>query len=119
MRVGPYLIREVSFWRNLLAQVAEDLDRGADRETDGPRKKWLRARACRIRKRLDEGVPGDWKMPLSAEAEIEGSRRSSRDEAAVPRAPDRRRAGPPLGGSALAGSARHGTARWTRSDPER
>jgi hypothetical protein len=81
VRVGPYLIREVAFWRDLLSRIAVDLDRGADRESDPQRRKWLRARACQIRKRLDEGVPSSWKM-------------SDAEERRTPQVPSDRRSGP-------------------------
>ena len=49
--------REMVYWRELLARVAEDLEHTAEAETDGKRKAWFSSRAMRIRQRLHDGVP--------------------------------------------------------------
>jgi hypothetical protein len=60
MSTDRELHREVLYWRQLLERVATELERIATREPDPERRKVLSARAMRIRKRLHEGMPGDF-----------------------------------------------------------
>lgn len=54
--------RETAYWQHLLERVAEDLESTAGRETDPKRRRWLESRAMRIRQRLHEGVPDDFRV---------------------------------------------------------
>jgi hypothetical protein len=63
MTTDKELYREVLYWRELLTRVAEELESKAATETDPTRKRWLAARAMRIRRRLHEGVPDEFDPP--------------------------------------------------------
>lgn len=71
--------REITYWRHLLTQVAQDLERTAQVETDAKRKTSLEARAMRIRQRLhprvgrlrrDAGSPADELTALIGSAPV-------------------------------------------------
>ena len=64
MAADNELYREARYWRELLARVAEELESKAGTESDPTRKRWLSARAMRIRRRLHEGVPDDFEIPV-------------------------------------------------------
>jgi hypothetical protein len=57
MPILPDPNREITYWRELLTRVAQDLETTAGTEPDPKRQRWLAARAMRIRQRLHEGVP--------------------------------------------------------------
>jgi hypothetical protein len=57
MATDEELQREITYWRELLTRVAEDLEHAAESEADGKRKAWFSSRAMRIRQRLHEGLP--------------------------------------------------------------
>jgi len=54
------LYRETLYWQQLLERVASDLEMLAGSESDAARARRLAARAMRIRRRLHEGMPGDF-----------------------------------------------------------
>jgi hypothetical protein len=59
----PY--RQIFYWRELLVRVAQELESKAGKESDPTWKRWLSARAMRIRRRLHEGVPDDFEIPVA------------------------------------------------------
>lgn len=59
------LLRQIAFWRDLLARVADDLDATATREDDARRRRWFETRSRRIRELLAEPVPPAWSVTTS------------------------------------------------------
>jgi hypothetical protein len=60
------LQRELAYWRELLAKVADDIDQAASHDIDPKRQRWFASRARRIRLRLQGGVPSGWSQMTSA-----------------------------------------------------
>lgn len=59
------LLRQVAFWKDLLARVANDIDGTAAREDDVKRRRWFQSRSRRIRELLAEPVPPGWSAMTS------------------------------------------------------
>ena len=59
------LLRQIAFWRDLLARVADDIDATATREDDVKRRRWFDSRSRRIRELLSEPVPPGWSAMTS------------------------------------------------------
>jgi hypothetical protein len=55
-----------AYRRDLLHQVAVDMESTAKRETL-PDRRWFESRARRIRERLEHGVPPRWTVPSKME----------------------------------------------------
>lgn len=71
---GPYSIvvatdherlREIAYWRDILAKIADDIDATAAREDDVKRRRWFDSRSRRIRELLAEPVPPGWSQLTS------------------------------------------------------
>jgi hypothetical protein len=59
------LRRQIAFWRDLLARVADDIDATAAREGDVKRRRWFESRSKRIHELLAEPVPPGWSVATS------------------------------------------------------
>lgn len=59
------LLREVAYWRDLLARVANDMERSSARDDDIKRRRWFETRSTRIRELLVERVPSGWSAMTS------------------------------------------------------
>lgn len=53
-------LREIAWWKDVLARVVMDMDDTVKREVDPTRKCWFENRSRRIRELLDEPVPPGW-----------------------------------------------------------
>ncbi len=53
-------LREIAWWKDRLARVADDIAETGAREDDPKRKRWFETRSRRIREVLDEPVPPGW-----------------------------------------------------------
>ncbi len=58
-------LREIAYWRDILAKIADDIDATAAREDDVKRRRWFDTRSRRIRELLAEPVPPGWSVATS------------------------------------------------------
>lgn len=59
------LLREIAYWREMLAKVADDIDATAAREEDARRRRLFESRPKRIEELLAEPVPPGWSVMTS------------------------------------------------------
>lgn len=59
------LLRQISFWRDILGRIADDIDTTAAHEDDVKRRRWFESRSRRIRELLAEPVPPGWSQLTS------------------------------------------------------
>lgn len=59
------LRREIAYWRDLLARVADDMVDTGGRDVDPKRKRWFESRSSRIKGLLDYPVPSSWSQMTS------------------------------------------------------
>lgn len=59
------LLRQIAFWRDILAKVADDIDATIAREDDVKLRRWFETRSRRIRALLAEPVPPGWSAMTS------------------------------------------------------
>lgn len=65
MATDHELQRQLAYWKDILARVAEDMDAIAARDVDPQVKRWFESRSRRIRELLGEPVPPGWSAMTS------------------------------------------------------
>lgn len=65
MATDHELQRQLSYWKDILARVADDMAPTATRDVDPQVKRWFESRSRRIRELLGEPVPPGWSAMTS------------------------------------------------------
>jgi hypothetical protein len=63
------LMKETAFWKNLLDDVAKDMESTAKKQVSPEQRRWCERRAKRIRELLEDGMPPRWTVPLGRSEE--------------------------------------------------